>query len=190
MVKNKFEIMKMQNENLELFKNTFLYSEKGCSLEGKRILDIGCGNTESGSGDGWAPENARRLVSLGANVIGIDIGGCWSEAYTHIKANLVNRSLKEIVPEEFKPDIVLAIAFFDSPTLIYNMRTDSKQFPERVCREIFNILDDSGVFFIDSFGLCSFRGINDGRSFLEDVGFRFIEDFNSVEAYGKRFRDE
>ena len=94
-------------------------------IEGKTVLDIGCGTTDPATYEGktyrthdsntYAPWLSRVLNYLGANVIGVDVGINANETFTFRQANFMTESLP-LLPNE-QPDIALCFNVISSPEL-------------------------------------------------------------------------
>lgn len=100
------------------------YAANG-QVEGKRILDLGCGSTGSTEESSehyssglslYHPWLCRTLDRLGAYPIGVDIGELQHERFeTHRVSLLIPDALKDI--PDGTVDIVHSRALFDSPEL-------------------------------------------------------------------------
>jgi hypothetical protein len=111
--------------SVKLFETTLL-THFLKSLEGKTIVDLGCGARQSWEYDMslmgrekrmYDPWLCRTLNEFGANVIGIDGGESPQEEYRHIQQNLMSSGkLIDSFPDK-SIDLVCAFGLFDSPSL-------------------------------------------------------------------------
>lgn len=90
------------------------------NVEGKRIVDLGCGSTNSGELsdlDLFHPWLCRTLVELRAYPIGVDIGKLEGEQFeAHGETNLLLSNALDFIPDG-SVDIVHSRALFTSPRL-------------------------------------------------------------------------
>ena len=89
------------------------------NLQGKRILDIGCGATISADeklGRRFEPWFCRGLQELGANPVGVDIRDISREEFEHCQLDLLDSGALNIFPDK-SFDGINCQSFFDSPSL-------------------------------------------------------------------------
>ena len=113
-------------------------------LEGKRILDLGCGtvNCKDIQGLDYEPWLCRLLLELGVDVIGVDVNdNLRNEEFSHKVMDLFNEDL--LISEV---DLVHAASLFDSPTLSLKYGVSSgEKLKERLIPKFEKI---DGVFLI------------------------------------------
>lgn len=92
------------------------------NIEGKVILDLGCGSNNSRDGivDSFEPWLCRALYELGASPIGIDLYISGEEFESHSLNLLDNPSFDFL--EDDSVDMVNACKFFDSPALLKELK--------------------------------------------------------------------
>jgi len=167
-------------------------------IKGKSILDIGCGCSRLDSPDfvdtyhdymgnlinPWLPRLSRILSLAGANVTGIDKGfSDGTDNYDHITADLTLGNLGDLVANN-KFDLVVAKAFFDSPSLLKDVRakiTFPYTFVRAILKDIYSVIKKDGIFlsnYRDMLDLASNYGLDsnffdkDGLDYLLDsIGF-------------------
>lgn len=123
-------------------------------LEGKRILDIGCGSTttyDDFSGKRlFEPWLCRTLLELGAKPIGVDIEPKNGEKFEYFQADLIKNSLNFLEPNSI--DIVHASAFFDSTRLLNGLKNkgiDFHQFSRSLREKLEKAVKHEGIFIHD-----------------------------------------
>ncbi len=112
----------------------------GPDLEGKVILDLGCGSNKGTyetnvlgpqwNGVQWRPWLCRTLHALGAQPLGIDIGSLAGEQFRHYQRDLTKKRALRGIPGS-SVDVVCAFSFLDSPGLelcLENNRSGSPTF--------------------------------------------------------------
>ncbi len=102
---------------------SWLFFAADGNIQGKRVLDLGCGSTgdtEDSSpeyfGALFQPWLCRTLVELGAFPIGVDIGKLEGEKFETHRANLLTPDAIAGIPDD-SIDIVHSRALFTSPEL-------------------------------------------------------------------------
>jgi len=125
-------------------------------LEGKKILDLGCGSVyttgESAVGRGYPPWLCRALHQLKARVIGIDWNPQDSEEFESYKIDLYHHnSLKQFYGREF--DLACAFSLFDSPSLHLVHGPDAgRRLFDMMTIQLERIVKDKGFFFFEGTG--------------------------------------
>jgi len=181
-------IFKGINHIVKEFADIHKYSK---GIKGKNILEIGCGagadvSMRSFGGDGISPGHAITLSHLGGNVVGLDLQDSCNEHYKHIQVDLTKTPIKNVLPLDFTPDIVIARSFFDSPTLIRMLNmNDYIQVSEDICSQVHELLPDKGIFFTRQGDIIHTRCKEE--KLLENLGFKHVGDVAEfiLEAYKK-----
>ncbi|MBT3397981.1 hypothetical protein HOA55_01310 [archaeon] len=93
------------------------------SLEGRKILDLGCGSINSTGGEysgpgrrGFEPWLCRAMHELGIDHLGIDVGGNPGEEFNFHQADLIQPGSLDFIGDH-SIDIANASMFFSSPNL-------------------------------------------------------------------------
>lgn len=98
-----------------------LYSLSG-KLEGKEILDLGCGSINSGRESPmgqdilYEPWLCRTLKELGSNPIGVDVNDNSTERFRSYKVDLLKKGSLNFLPD-YSIDLGNAHGLFTSPSL-------------------------------------------------------------------------
>lgn len=118
-------------------------------LEGKIILDLGCGNNDhidcKVSKRGFEPWLCRSLKYLGANPIGIDINNLEGEAFTSYSTNLGQPNCLNFIPDH-SIDLANASYFFDSPHLNFRLNLDPIEVKNNLLPQLERILKPNAPF--------------------------------------------
>jgi len=168
-------------------------------VEGKKILDIGCGASKSAyKGIRYEPHNSRFLAYAGADVTGIDAYESIEEPFNHLVADLTRTKLTDLFKDKESFDVAISAFFFDSPTKYKKLRSlhrhreekeDNYGFDRRICSEVHQILRKNGLFFLTLQDVVlKDSGKKQLRGILDDVGFIELEKMPDVkDSRYKRF---
>jgi hypothetical protein len=122
------------------------------SLEGKTILDLGCGsNNPRIEGDiyfsdrQFEPWLCRTLKVLGANPIGMDIGPLAGEEFEHYWTELTQPDSLKIIPDN-SIDLVNACQLFDSPFLKKVIKVSGMELKKHLLPQIERVLKPDCYF--------------------------------------------
>lgn len=119
-------------------------------IEGKRILDLGCGSNtyQIESGDfvdrTFEPWLCRSLNYIGAKPIGVDIGDLTSETFEKIQTNLLNSNCLEIIPDN-SIDLAHASQLFTSSFLLLRGISPSKLY-DNIIPQLERVLKPDACF--------------------------------------------
>ena len=115
------------------------------SLQGKRILDLGCGSMPSETGGRqFEPWLCRALKELGANPVGIDVGQLDTEEFEHYQLDLSKIGALNIFPDKSFDAVNLAV-FFNSPKLKHMIEpNDIKRIKQEIGNQVKRLLKDNG----------------------------------------------
>lgn len=120
------------------------------NLEGKKILDLGCGSKTSKDNivsRSFEPWFCRTLVELGAKPIGIDIEPKNGEVFEYHQADLIDSPLAFI--ESSSIDIAHASDLFDSPRLyreLIKKNMDFYKFSKSLKEKLQKVVKPEGIF--------------------------------------------
>lgn len=104
-----------------------IYHACGPDLEGKKILDLGCGSNggtyeyDHLEQTRWQPWLCRLLHAIGVRPIGIDVGVLDNEPFQHYQIDLAKEDALKAIPDA-SIDLVCAFSFLDSPELELRLR--------------------------------------------------------------------
>lgn len=144
---------------------TWIFFAANGQVEGKRILDLGCGSTGSTEESSehydlglslYHPWLCRTLDRLGAYPIGVDIGELQHEKFETHRVNLLTPNALGDIPDG-TIDIVHSRALFDSPELYeqfqkhlptpwLSMDKRDNYLMELLQPQVMRVLKPSGVF--------------------------------------------
>jgi len=134
-------------------------------IKGKRILDLGCGNLEKNEESGYdnlrcsfhddlrfAPTLCRALYTLGADVVGVDLGSLEGEPYEHYRKNLLSSNSLDMLGD-FSFDLVHSFGVYTSPYLRkLTRRGDEESFAmvsHTLRPQLERILKPEGILLVD-----------------------------------------
>ena len=122
------------------------------SLEGKKILDLGCGSNNPYLEGGiffkdsqFEPWLCRGLHILRFKPIGIDIGDLDKEEFEHYNTNLVHPNSLHMMSDN-SIDLVNAHQFFDSPFLNLSLKANISELKLNLYKQFERILKPEGIF--------------------------------------------
>jgi 2-polyprenyl-3-methyl-5-hydroxy-6-metoxy-1,4-benzoquinol methylase len=112
------------------------------SLQGKRILDIGCGSEKSSDGlrVRYTPDLCRYLHSQGIDVTGVDFKDNSKEPFRAYRIDVTKKNCFDALASQTF-DIVHSRGLIDSPSLIRPER-----FIEHLTHEVSKVVKPEGVF--------------------------------------------
>ena len=120
-------------------------------VEGKTILDLGCGSTDPKIEHGnreitrqYEPWISRALHILGANVIGLDYGPLDGEQFTHYQVDLRNPDSLSFLPDQ-SVDLANARLLFSS-CMMRGTPGASQAMQENLMPQLERILKPEGTF--------------------------------------------
>jgi 2-polyprenyl-6-hydroxyphenyl methylase/3-demethylubiquinone-9 3-methyltransferase len=136
--------------------------ERLSPLEGRRLLDLGCGKGRF----------ARSLCERGAQVVGLDVSsGMLAEAFGIPRVRATARQLP------------FAAASFDGATAVEVFEHLEPLALDRVCEEVLRVLKPGGTFVVIDKSACS---LNARRPWLPSLAVKWIDERRGLAMYSHR----
>lgn len=160
-----------QLDTLKIFFGAWQRGNDGNVLDGRKILDVGCGSNEGAEslairkkGD-YEPWLCRALHLCGARAFGVDIGGNEGEEFAHYKTDLSDEgALRGIFGDSHSSsfDAIVCMNFLGNVSpMLWKSTTPAER--QRIKNEVFDdskrLLKEGGCFLYD-YGIYKKEGNN------------------------------
>ena len=159
-VANKFSIEKIPYRGILQFKRVISVFNNLDGLQGKRILDLGCGSTltkdksifsSADSQRDYEPWLCRLLEEAGAHSVGIDIHNLSNESFEHYQGDLSKEAVFDFMPDE-SIDLINSCSLLGncpSPLLLAREDFDKQKTEDMHLMQAWRLLKERGVYLYD-----------------------------------------